>query len=204
MAPAKPRGGADDHKDTANAKDKAGHGHGHTNGNGHHATTNGKSRRTANSHASASATAAAAAAAAAHQQQLQLANGATNGNAEAAEAAANTPPTIQWLDFDRGVLHAYIRAYQIDVPAAFSNDIHRWLLMQPGSIGHQSPTLRRRKELRRQSKAQLANTTRKHSNNLGVQENDVIVDFLHKTRIHDVEPLLRLRRNGSNSRGREG
>lgn len=38
----------------------------------------------------------------------------------------------------------------------------------------------RRKEFRRQSKDQLANAVRKHFNGLGVQENDIIVDFLHK------------------------
>ncbi|EFX04334.1 hypothetical protein CMQ_1262 [Grosmannia clavigera kw1407] len=111
---------------------------------------------------------------------------------------------IQWMEFERDVLHAYVRTYQIESPSAFSNDLHRWMLSQPGSIGLQSPTMRRHKALRRQSKAQLASTTRKHSNNLGVQENDVIVDFLHKVQNHEVVRLRRLRRNGSNSRGREG
>lgn len=108
------------------------------------------------------------------------------------------------MEFERDVLHAYVRAYQIESPSAFSNDLHRWMLSQPGSIGLQSPTMRRHKDLRRQSKAHLASATRKHSNNLGVQENDVIVDFLHKVQNHEVVRLRRLRRNGSNSRGREG
>jgi len=40
----------------------------------------------------------------------------------------------------------------------------------------------RRKDFRRQSKDQLAGSVRKHFNGLGVQENDIIVDFLHKVR----------------------
>jgi hypothetical protein len=64
-----------------------------------------------------------------------------------------------------------------------------------GSVGLCSPTLARRREYRRQNKDQLANTVRKHFNGLGIQENDVIVDFLHKVRSQQaVKPLGRITR----------
>lgn len=44
----------------------------------------------------------------------------------------------------------------------------------------------RRKEFRRQSKDQLAGAVRKHFNGLGVQENDIVVDFLHKVRTQAI------------------
>lgn len=40
----------------------------------------------------------------------------------------------------------------------------------------------RRKEQRRQSKDQLANSVRKHFNSMGIIENEVVVDFLYKVR----------------------
>ncbi|KAL1852143.1 hypothetical protein VTK73DRAFT_9272 [Phialemonium thermophilum] len=89
---------------------------------------------------------------------------------------------LQWSLFQREVLHSYRRTYRLDTPTAFSSEYRRWVLSRPGSVGLHSPTMARRKELRRQSKDQLANTIRKHFNGLGVQENDVIVDFLHKVR----------------------
>ncbi len=117
---------------------------------------------------------------------------------------ANGCPQIQWSEFERGVLHAYRRTYRLDTPGAFSSDFARWILSQPGSIGLQSPTMLRRKELRRQSKAQLASTARKHFNGLGVQENDIVVEFLHKVQTHEVVRLRRPRRMGSNAREADG
>ncbi len=55
----------------------------------------------------------------------------------------------------------------------------------------------KRKDLRRQSKEQLAGTTRKHFNGLGTQENDVMVDFLHKVRTQGV--IKPVRRRGDSS-----
>ncbi|OAA68413.1 hypothetical protein SPI_00608 [Niveomyces insectorum RCEF 264] len=223
MAPAKPRANADESHgttghasktDTAHSRDRNSH-HG-ANGGAHHPAANGKARRSAAaSNASASAAAAAAAAAAtaaaaaaaAHQQQQQqqLANNTTNGAADAASALARASnPNIQWIDFERGVLHAYRRAFRLETPAASSNDFYRWILSQPGSIGLQSPTMMRRKELRRQSKTQLASAARKHFNGLGVQENDIIVDFLHKVQTHEIARLRRPRRMGSNAREVDG
>lgn len=40
----------------------------------------------------------------------------------------------------------------------------------------------RRLKARRQGKENLARTVRKHFNGVGIQENDVIVDFIHKVR----------------------
>lgn len=40
----------------------------------------------------------------------------------------------------------------------------------------------RRADYRRQSKDDLAKVVRKHFNGLGIQENDVVVGFLHKVR----------------------
>lgn len=55
-------------------------------------------------------------------------------------------------------------------------------MTQPGSVGLYSPTATRKKEQRRQTKGQLTNTVRKHFSSQGVQENDAIVDFLHRVR----------------------
>lgn len=181
--PPKARAVADDgHGSKAdNHKDKGANGT--AAGTGQHTTTNGKRRTAATSTASATAAAAAAVATAA-----------------AAPAAPTDNQTLQWHDFDRGVLHAYKRTYNIDTPGAFSNEFSRWILSQPGSVGLNSPTSLRAKEMRRQSKNQLANVTRKHFNALGVQENDVVVEFLHKVQTREVTRLRRPRRHGSNSR----
>ncbi|KAH6635557.1 hypothetical protein B0J18DRAFT_407068 [Chaetomium sp. MPI-SDFR-AT-0129] len=95
-------------------------------------------------------------------------------------------PGLQWPAFERDVLHAYRRAYRLKTPTAFVSDHHEWVLTQPGSIGLYSPTIARRQELRRQKKDQLTNVVRKHFNGMGVQENDVLVDFLHKVRSRGV------------------
>lgn len=55
-------------------------------------------------------------------------------------------------------------------------------MTQPGSVGLYSPTMARKKEERRQTRSQLTNTVRKHFNSQPCQENDVIVDFLHRVR----------------------
>jgi histone deacetylase complex subunit SAP30 len=55
----------------------------------------------------------------------------------------------------------------------------------------------RSKELRRQSKDSLAGVVRKHFNGLGVQENEIIVDFLHKIRSDGVAKSHKVRRYGN-------
>lgn len=56
------------------------------------------------------------------------------------------------------------------------------MLSQPGGIGLYSPTMVCKRKNRRQSKEQLALAVRKHFNGMGIQENDVIVDFIYKVR----------------------
>lgn len=56
------------------------------------------------------------------------------------------------------------------------------MLSSPRGIGKYSPTMTRRGPGRRQHKDQLALAARKHFNGVGIQENDVIVDFICKLR----------------------
>lgn len=173
MPPKASKAAQDDSKsETPNAKEKNG-----ATGT-HHA--NGKMRRVASSagtNARDTANGGAVAPAAS--------TAATSSSAAAAGQEA-TAPGLQWPAFDRDTLHAYRRAYRLNTPTAFTSDYHQWILTQAGSIGIYSPTIARRKELRRQTKDQLTNTIRKHFNGLGVQENDIIVDFLHKVRSQGV------------------
>ncbi|KAK3390525.1 hypothetical protein B0H63DRAFT_465899 [Podospora didyma] len=187
MAPAKAaRNGHDDAKsETPNSKEK--------NGAGVH-QSNGKLRRVASSTGTnlremANAGAAAAASA-------LMASAAGSGAAVVQEASN---PGLQWPAFDREVLHAYRRSYGLNTPTAFTKDHHKWILTQPGSVGLYSPTIARSSEFRRQTKDQLTSTVRKHFNGLGVQENDIIVDFLHKVRSQGVlkRPKSRTRRAGN-------
>ncbi|KAM0235853.1 hypothetical protein ACHAP5_009590 [Fusarium lateritium] len=92
--------------------------------------------------------------------------------------------SLHWASFDRDVLHAYRREHRLNTPSSFSNPYCQWILSQPSGIGLHSPTMVRRRQARRQSKDQLALAVRKHFNGMGVQENDVIVDFIYKIR-HD-------------------
>ncbi|KXJ95698.1 hypothetical protein Micbo1qcDRAFT_172025 [Microdochium bolleyi] len=101
--------------------------------------------------------------------------------AAAASSQATIPPGLQWSSFDRDILHDYRREYRLDTPTCFSNSYHHWILSRPG-IGLRSPTMARRTDYRRQSKDELAKVVRKHFNGLGIQENDVVVGFLHKVR----------------------
>jgi histone deacetylase complex subunit SAP30 len=55
----------------------------------------------------------------------------------------------------------------------------------------------RRIDFRRQSQQQLAGVVRKHFNGLGVQENEIIVDFLHKVRGDGVSKTLRPRKGNN-------
>ncbi|PFH59522.1 hypothetical protein XA68_12225 [Ophiocordyceps unilateralis] len=89
-------------------------------------------------------------------------------------------PTLNWVSFDRDVLHAYCRQHRLNTPSSFSNPSHQRMLSQPGSIGLFSPTMVAKRKSRRQSKEQLALAVRKHFNGMGVQENDVIVDLIFR------------------------
>ncbi|KAK6220519.1 hypothetical protein QIS74_06021 [Colletotrichum tabaci] len=104
---------------------------------------------------------------------------------------------IQWNTFNRDTLHAYRREHHINTPTSFSCSYRQLVLSRPGGIGLHSPTMARKKENRRQSKEQLAMTVRKHFNGVGIQENDVIVDFIHKVRSHAITKSDRHKRSTS-------
>ncbi|KAK0643639.1 hypothetical protein B0T16DRAFT_459758 [Cercophora newfieldiana] len=175
MAPKTSRAAQDDSKsETPNPKEK----NGVVNNINQ---TNGKMRRVASSAGTAGTNPREATSSAAGP----IAPPAT-ASASSTVAAEASNPGLQWPAFERDVLHAYRRAYRLSTPTAFASDYHQWVLTQAGSIGIYSPTIARRKELRRQSKDQLTSSVRRHFNGLGVQENDIIVDFLHKIKSQGV------------------
>jgi histone deacetylase complex subunit SAP30 len=193
MAPAKSRVNHDDSKSEAPShKDKTAHGGGNN-------QPNGKSRRVAGTGASHAREAQSASAPGTAPTAQEVTAPGVSGYVGIAASPCSEMLTrvflqLQWASFDRGVLHAYRRVYRLNTPSAFANEYHQRILSQPGSIGLQSPTMARRRDQRRQSKDQLANTVRKHFNGLGTQENDVIVDFLHKIRSQGIskpEPTKR-------------
>lgn len=79
------------------------------------------------------------------------------------------------------MLQGYRRAYRLDTPSTFKNPLSHVVLGGQG-IGRLSPTMARPKSSRRVHKDQLALAVRKHFNSLGVSENEVIVDWLYKTK----------------------
>ncbi|KAI1324156.1 hypothetical protein F5Y16DRAFT_313594 [Xylariaceae sp. FL0255] len=159
MPPAKLKTNHDDAKsETASLKERNGHGH-----NTH--KPNGKLQRVASSNGSQRKEAPAVNGSAAVTTMIQPAN----------------TPGLKWSTFDRDVLHEYRREYRLDTPTAFSSVYHHWVLSQ-SYIGLRSPTMARKTQYRRQSKDDLTKAVRRHFNGVGVQENDVIVDFLHKVR----------------------
>ncbi|KAH9897226.1 hypothetical protein F4778DRAFT_744840 [Xylariomycetidae sp. FL2044] len=170
MPPAKSKQNQDDEKsETSSLKDRNGHG-----SNSHHA--NGKLRRVGSSTGS---------------QLKDVTN--VNGSSAATTAPASQPASssgLQWSAFERDLLHDYRREYRLETPTAFSNSYHHWVLSRPG-IGLRSPTMARRAEFRRQSKDELTKVVRKHFNGLGVQENDVIVNFLHRVKNPGVSKVRR-------------
>lgn len=89
---------------------------------------------------------------------------------------------IHWTTFDRDFLHRYRREHHLVTPTAYASDYRSWVLTKPGSIGLNSPTLARKQAFRRQTRSQLANTVRKHFSSQAVQENDAVVDFVHRVR----------------------
>lgn len=174
MAPAKAaRGGThDDSKaETPQTKEK--------NGGSHH--SNGKMRRVASNTGSNLR----------EVTNVSTANGPTSAPASGATAQQLPAPGLQWPAFERDVLHAYRRAYRLKTPTAFIGDHHQWVLTQPGSLGLYSPTIARRKDLRRQTTDQLTTAVRKHFNGLGAQENDIIVEFIHKIRTQEEPKKIR-------------
>ncbi|OAA62319.1 hypothetical protein ISF_05328 [Cordyceps fumosorosea ARSEF 2679] len=93
-----------------------------------------------------------------------------------------TPPTIPWTSFERDALHAYRREYDLNSSTSFVSTFHQYILTDRAGIGLHSPTMVRKRKTRRQNKDNLALAVRKHFNGVGIQENDVIVDFICKVR----------------------
>ncbi|KAG5918963.1 hypothetical protein E4U61_001281 [Claviceps capensis] len=103
-------------------------------------------------------------------------------SAPSRNAVDSHAPSINWSSFEREYLHSYRREHQLSAPASFVSTFHHSVLSRPGSIGQYSPTMIRKVQAQRQSKDALATAVRKHFNGLGIQENDVIVDFIYKIR----------------------
>lgn len=87
---------------------------------------------------------------------------------------------MKWTSQEPAVLQGYRRAYRLDTPSTFKNPLSHVVLNQ--GIGRMSPTMARAKSKRRVYKDQLAMAVRKNFNALGVNESDVIVDWLYKTK----------------------
>ena len=87
---------------------------------------------------------------------------------------------MKWTSQEPDVLQGYRRAYRLDTPSTFKNPLSHIVLSQ--GVGRMSPTMLRAKSKRRVHKDQLAMAVRKNFNALGVNESDVIVDWLYKTK----------------------
>ncbi|KAI0158745.1 hypothetical protein BJ166DRAFT_579693 [Pestalotiopsis sp. NC0098] len=164
MPPAKSRANHDDSKsDAPSTKEKNGTKETHTNGGT-------KMRRGASSAGSA-------------LKEVATING--NFAVAPTPAAAQPPPPppgLDWTSFDRELLHDYRREHNLDTPTAFALSYHQTVLSRPGSIGLYSPSMARKRQYKRQSRNDLTQVVRKHFNGLGIQENEVVVNFLHKVK----------------------
>ncbi|KAM3510855.1 hypothetical protein MY11210_005517 [Beauveria gryllotalpidicola] len=105
------------------------------------------------------------------------------------------PPTVPWASFGRDALHAYRREHALPSSTSFMSTYHEYILTEKAGIGLYSPTMVRRRKARRQNKEHLALAVRKHFNGVGIQENDVIVDFICKIRHSKSVKLVGLSKN---------
>lgn len=88
---------------------------------------------------------------------------------------------MSWNTSPLSLLNTYRVSHHLSTPAAFTSPLNQALLVNPG-IGRQSPTMARRKDKRRVSKEQLATNVRKHFNGAAVNEIDVVVELVYKSR----------------------
>ena len=88
---------------------------------------------------------------------------------------------MAWNTSPLSLLNTYRVSHHLSTPAAFTSPLNQALLVNPG-IGRQSPTMARRKDKRRVSKEQLATNVRKHFNGAAVNEIDVVVELVYKSR----------------------
>ena len=111
---------------------------------------------------------------------------------------------MAWNTSPLSLLNTYRVSHHLSTPAAFTSPLNQALLVNPG-IGRQSPTMARRKDKRRVSKDQLATNVRKHFNGAAVNEIDVVVELVYKSRNKGM-PLagLQLLRNTTLTSCRQG
>lgn len=94
---------------------------------------------------------------------------------------------MAWHTTPLSLLNTYRVSHNLSTPAAFTSPLNQALLVNPG-IGRQSPTMARRKDKRRVSKEQLATNVRKHFNGAAVNEIDVVVELVYKSRNKGMYP----------------
>jgi transcription elongation factor Elf1 len=92
-----------------------------------------------------------------------------------------TEVQMAWSTTPLSLLNTYRVSHNLSTPAAFTSPLNQALLVNPG-IGRQSPTMARRKDKRRVSREQLATNVRKHFNGAAVNEIDVVVELVYKSR----------------------
>jgi histone deacetylase complex subunit SAP30 len=96
---------------------------------------------------------------------------------------------MAWNTTPLSLLNTYRVSHNLATPAAFTSPLNQALLVNPG-IGRQSPTMARRKDKRRVSKEQLATNVRKHFNSAAVNEIDVVVELVYKSRNKGTSYLI--------------
>ncbi|KAF2763227.1 hypothetical protein EJ05DRAFT_30210 [Pseudovirgaria hyperparasitica] len=111
----------------------------------------------------------------------------TNGNGP--QTGTSSTSSSSWAKEDSLLLHSYRSLYRLETPSSFHNPLAHVLLSQ--GIGNHSPTMARQKSKRRVSKDSLALAVRKNFNALAVNEQEVIVDFLYKTKTKEKELRVR-------------
>ncbi|KAG6366355.1 hypothetical protein INS49_000532 [Diaporthe citri] len=157
---------------STHTKEKNGHGH-----------TNGKMRRVASSTGSnlkevtnaaniaSPPTEAAATSAPAANPSVSLpipqSRESLSSPRDAIAHAESRALQIQWTTFDRDFLHRYRREHHLATPTAYASDYRSWQGSKPSGV---------------RQRGQLANTVRKHFSSQAVQENDAVVDFVHRVR----------------------
>ncbi|KAH9877046.1 hypothetical protein IAQ61_002407 [Plenodomus lingam] len=120
---------------------------------------------------------------------LKEVDNASTNSGQTSHDSSSSSSNIKWASQDASVLQGYRRAYRLDTPSAFKNPLSHVVLNQ--GIGRFSPTMARPKSKRRVHKDQLALAVRKNFNALAVNEGDVIIDWLYKSKHQDKEFRVR-------------
>lgn len=114
---------------------------------------------------------------------------------------------MSWNTTPLSLLNTYRVSHHLSTPAAFTSPLNHALLANPG-IGRQSPTMARRKDKRRVSKDQLATNVRKHFNGAAVNEIDVVVELVYKSKnkgedmkLNEMDTLMPVDSNSCHRQG---